>query len=235
VPETENASIRQVYSKCSSAPRLQDLDEFRADGKASLSFYTYPRFFAEEWKRLVMKEDEERRQRRRNKKKTRTTKEVSDLIVKRYNSEGVLLSSDAKVGNSEPQFQTPGSQSNLQATNAISRIVATKSVSDFITKSSGNLAKVTPPPLPPPAPSPSRPSEIIKSSKDRCPDVGGNQRTSLMNDIVSQQFKLKKVDSLSNESLSRTSNNNEVAAILMRRAALEMSDDESDSDDEDWE
>lgn len=84
VPETENSSIRQVYLKCNSAPPLHILDEYRTDGKSCISFYSYPKFFAEEWKRMVSREDEERRQKRRNKKKTRATKTLSELIVKKY-------------------------------------------------------------------------------------------------------------------------------------------------------
>ncbi|TPX67578.1 hypothetical protein SpCBS45565_g03715 [Spizellomyces sp. 'palustris'] len=100
--ETEDPSLRAVYETCNDAPNLSLMDPFRADGQPCMKFYSYPEFFAEEWKMLMQKEfDEERKrkkERRELKKKAKLQRptaagklQVQELQIKRYNSQGELI------------------------------------------------------------------------------------------------------------------------------------------------
>jgi hypothetical protein len=98
-PETENADIKKIYETCDAGPDLQSLDKFRSDGLSCLSFYTYPAFFAEEWKRMMTIQETEKKLRQRARKSVRSSvatkagkARISQIRVKKYNSEGSFIS-----------------------------------------------------------------------------------------------------------------------------------------------
>ncbi|KAI8836116.1 hypothetical protein BC829DRAFT_405960 [Chytridium lagenaria] len=120
------------------------------------------------------------------------------------------------------------------------------------------IAAIAPPPPPPPAmgrpplvpeigivpPPPPPPTGIQEIKTDIKPKLAKpaqvnapvEERTGLLSEIRQGQFKLKKVEPPTAATKPKAPVGNDVAAILMRRAALEMSDsdestDEDDSDD----
>ncbi|KAJ3395593.1 hypothetical protein HDU92_005415 [Lobulomyces angularis] len=221
--ETENVSIQKVYETCDSAPNLGSLDKFRNDQKSSLNFYTYPGFFVEEWKNIQQKENEERKQKRKAKKVLRQrqrAENVAELVVKKYNSHGEVILPGTpevkKIKNSIPGSSPPpppGIQGNISST------------------------KNQPPPPPPPPGLPAFSSSAPNqgSSSNKSIEVSqkaevSDARSGLMSDIK-LGIKLKKVEEPVIKKVQQVPQN-DVAAILMRRVALEMSDSESDGSDE---
>lgn len=79
--ETENAEIKKVYELCDAGPDLQSLDVYRKDGVSCLSLYTYPDFFAEEWKRMMTIQEAEKKLRQRARKSLRSSKGKADISV----------------------------------------------------------------------------------------------------------------------------------------------------------
>ncbi|KAK1880791.1 Wiskott-Aldrich syndrome protein family member 2 [Dissostichus eleginoides] len=104
-----------------------------------------------------------------------------------------------------------------------------------------------PPPPPPPPPGPP-PSSFDRSAASHPPSGGGGQSSSApkaepeddtRNDLlqaIRQGFNLRKTEA-QREQEKRDHSNNDVAAILSRRIAVECSDSEDDSsefDDDNW-
>ncbi|KAI9138038.1 hypothetical protein BKA69DRAFT_1127664 [Paraphysoderma sedebokerense] len=94
-------------------------------------------------------------------------------------------------------------------------------------------------PAPPPAPSaaPSLASSILAAPKLRSAAQNAhappaNDRGNVLNSIKSGGFQLKKVEAPPQEKKKTVPTGNDVASILMRRVALEMSDSEDDDDDD---
>ncbi|KAJ3277252.1 Wiskott-Aldrich syndrome protein member 1, partial [Borealophlyctis nickersoniae] len=96
--DTEDPSVKEAYDACTPPPELGVMDAFRTDGQTCMKFYSYPEFFVEEWKTLMQKELEERKAKRKAKKRaklqrpTAPQKPLQELQVKRYNSQGELIS-----------------------------------------------------------------------------------------------------------------------------------------------
>ncbi|KAJ3021397.1 hypothetical protein HKX48_008627 [Thoreauomyces humboldtii] len=100
--DSEDPLMREAYDACHEAPRLSEMDEYRTDSVPCMKLYSYPEFFAEEWRTLMQKEiDEERRrkrERRELKKKAKLARpatlnkiQVQELQIKRYNSQGEVI------------------------------------------------------------------------------------------------------------------------------------------------
>lgn len=175
---------------------------------------------------MMSKEESAKKQRQDARIKSKNTanatisgraSKVSQIHVKKYSTEGALL------------LQPDGPVPPLPKKSASSAKVL-ETISSSMTKlhkasSQGNLH--------PPPP--------VSASMSNL-DTDSNQRAGLMNAIKGKQFSLKKVarspaKSIARKSSAGVSYENEVAQILMRRAALEMSD-EDDSEyeyDDEWE
>ncbi|KAJ3184971.1 hypothetical protein HDU87_002537 [Geranomyces variabilis] len=104
--ESEDPSLLAAYEACNDAPDLGVMDAYRTDGQTCMKLYSYPEFFAEQWKLLMQKEFEEekrrKKERRELKKKAKLARPttvnkaaVQELQIKRYNSQGEVLTSDA--------------------------------------------------------------------------------------------------------------------------------------------
>lgn len=51
--DSENYSIDLVYRTCEPSPNLSSLDKYRDDGVPCLKFYSYPKFFVEQWIKVL--------------------------------------------------------------------------------------------------------------------------------------------------------------------------------------
>ena len=68
-PDTESLMIRRVYDQeCLEHPNLAALDQYREDGQQSMKFYSYPRFFEEQWRALMEKEQAQRKKKKKAKR-----------------------------------------------------------------------------------------------------------------------------------------------------------------------
>jgi len=68
VPESQHPIVDKVYQSCFGTPPLYILDGFREDGNTCMRQYSYPQFFMEQWKSVMMREQEERRKKKNEKK-----------------------------------------------------------------------------------------------------------------------------------------------------------------------
>lgn len=184
----------------------------------------------------MTKEETEKKRKKKELKSAKSSMRaprVSEIRVKKYNSEGEFVA-----------YEAPSEQKNVAKTGKLTRAPSVKSTKSLtrslsLKKSEKDLSNnngsiPNPPPLPQKLASPlSLEDDLV--SKDSSPSRAG-----LMEAIRSKSFKLKSAPvSRSSQSIRLQSGQsplfpNDVAAILMRRAALEMSDDEDDSDEEDW-
>ncbi|KAI6231803.1 Wiskott-Aldrich syndrome protein family member [Aphelenchoides besseyi] len=62
--QTLPAAMAELYNRCDPPPRLNDLNEFRDDGKPALKFYTDPGYFFDLWKEQILRECENDRRMR---------------------------------------------------------------------------------------------------------------------------------------------------------------------------
>ncbi|KAH6562670.1 hypothetical protein BASA50_007638 [Batrachochytrium salamandrivorans] len=76
VKKTQSASIIAAYNRCRPAPPLGILDEYRSDGQQCMKFYSYPDYFVEEWRNLMMKDQD-------GKKAKRKAKGAGDIASRR--------------------------------------------------------------------------------------------------------------------------------------------------------
>eukprot|EP00842_Homolaphlyctis_polyrhiza_P006143 jgi/Hompol1/652/HPOL_001485-RA len=74
---TQPACIAAAYQKCRPAPQLDVLDQYRNDGLPCMRFYSYPDFFVEEWKTLMVKDHDGKRA----KKKAKGDVEVRRMTI----------------------------------------------------------------------------------------------------------------------------------------------------------
>ncbi|KAI9164568.1 Wiskott-Aldrich syndrome protein member 1 [Blastocladiella emersonii ATCC 22665] len=66
------ASMQAELAQCAAPPRLDLLDAYRDDGVASMTRYSYPDFFVDEWRKLMCKEEEERKKKKKQRKAKRS-------------------------------------------------------------------------------------------------------------------------------------------------------------------
>lgn len=254
--------LQSLYDQCERPPNLQILDSYREDNQPCLKFYSYPKFFFDEWKKGMLRENEEKLKQRKLKKKQKQEMKVKEMQVKTYNENGevvvkkIVSDNQPAVTENQPTLQTqlenlvieemPISPPSEEMSIIIPEAVVIPECPPM------NSFAPPPPPLspmspvmaaPPPPPAPiemptSSTSHLIQNvqlKKTSFVEKGGDQRSTLLSSIRGGT-KLKSVGPPAKK--SQTQESNDVAAILMRRAALESSDSESDGEndsDSDWE
>eukprot|EP01095_Lingulamoeba_sp_RSL-Kostka_P011809 TRINITY_DN4589_c0_g1_i1.p1 TRINITY_DN4589_c0_g1~~TRINITY_DN4589_c0_g1_i1.p1 ORF type:complete len:490 (+),score=215.96 TRINITY_DN4589_c0_g1_i1:49-1518(+) len=203
-----------------------------------------------EEKKRKAKEEKERKQREKEEKKRKQREEKEQKKLKRKSKKPPKLtttpsqSNNLTVDNDQPPSGPPLSSSSSSNNNSSS------SSSSKQPKSSPPPPAPAPPP-PPPAPGPPPPVNNtpkapsaaglssalgnVSLNKTEIPQKPVNARSNLLSSIQSG-IKLKKVEQKEKENVAKDSHGFNVARILERRAAIEFSDDSSDSDwsDDDW-
>ncbi|KAJ1336362.1 hypothetical protein BSLG_007146 [Batrachochytrium salamandrivorans] len=255
VKKTQSASIIAAYNRCRPAPPLGILDEYRSDGQQCMKFYSYPDYFVEEWRNLMMKDQD-------GKKAKRKAKGAGDIASRRSIRLKRISQSGSTSGGQIRETLTPdGHFINITLLQCPSTCFdmgrQEQSQASMLQNIFEAHIPITKPPPPPPPPPPmiiiptvmeegETPSDLLSSI---APTLGGVAPTgtpatpsvNFLADIRTLQFKLKKTDTPEDGSplggkKKVGADSDEVTAILMRRVALEMSDseDEDDEDDEDW-
>lgn len=221
---SQSVEMREAYDRCPPIPDLDILDVFRSDGQSSMKLFSYPDFFVEEWKVLQGSSN----------KKSRRLKNSSSLdsmgILDRSNGSAAvhdtMMAKPVKVAREKKQVQveTYAYASKWQVTAAPPR----------------PLARIPPPPPPPPPRASMSPgvasASTLTSGKSPSSALSSDQvDRGFLSDIKGNQFKLKKTEVQSIQERKKLSESDGVAAILMRRAALEDdSEDDVGEHEDEW-
>jgi hypothetical protein len=187
--------------------------------------FTYPEFFENEW--MILMENQDGKRARRKSKSLDTNGEPNVLIMSpiKTTRERITLSNPGNTSESGPKSPV---DEFMQITVAVVKNNVPPPPGPpppmvfFINKVS--KAPVPPPP-PPVAPIATRLSLFNESPVNPNADTTqGANMDGFLTDIRSKQFVLKSTTPLSREEVKKANEPHGVAAILMRRAALEESD-----------
>jgi hypothetical protein len=155
---TQNSFISAMYETCYSTPALQKLDEFRTDGKSSVSLFSYPEFFVDEWKILLQKDQDGKKAK---KKKEEENDDIQQEGESMMSPSGVFITTPVKQGRERIMVD------------------ATEPVPFQLAKNNlAQVPKAAPPPPPPPPPLPFTSTPTLGTFQIDSPSISKNIATS---------------------------------------------------------
>ncbi|XP_047240733.1 wiskott-Aldrich syndrome protein family member 2 [Girardinichthys multiradiatus] len=146
--------VQDTYKTCNPPPPLNQLSQYRDDGKEALKFYTDPSYFFDLWKEKMLQDTKdimkERRKHRREKKDNVNPRTLHPRKIKTRKDEWERL----KMGK---EFVVPKNEMNSSEGLNGSIGSGEGCNSDFLEQSTGSYAYDPGSPLPPPGPDDSLP------------------------------------------------------------------------------
>ncbi|CAG10025.1 unnamed protein product, partial [Tetraodon nigroviridis] len=227
--------VQDTYSICNPPPPLNQLSQYRDDGREALKFYTDPSYFFDLWKEKMLQDTKdiikEKRKHRKEKKDPLNPRTLNPRKVKTRKEEWERL----KMGE---EFVVPKNDL-MNSSEGLNGSIGSGDgfMSESLDQSTSSYAYEPGTPLSPPGTDdflPPPPPDMASSPKPP-PEPVSDARSDLLQ-AIRQGFNLRKVEA-QREQEKRDHFGNDVAAILSRRIAVECSDSEDDSsefDDDEW-